>query len=62
MRKPFLALAALLVVTAIGASAPKAEAARCPIYQHCMVFYPEGTCACEGFYCNGQFICGIPVN
>ena len=59
MRKLRLPIAALLVAAAFGIAAPKAEAA-CPIYQHCMVQYPEGYCLCEGFYCDGRFICGIP--
>jgi hypothetical protein len=62
MRKLFLAAAALMVLTALGAAAPKkVEAANCPLYRACMVQYPEGYCLCEGFYCNGQFICGTPV-
>jgi hypothetical protein len=32
----------------------------CPIYEACMQFVVGG-CSCEGFYCNGRFICGIPI-
>lgn len=60
MTKLRLALAALLALTALATAAPKAEAGNCPMYEHCMILYPEGYCMCEGFYCNGQFICGIP--
>lgn len=62
MRKLVLAGAALMVLTVLGAAAPKqAEAETCPLYQDCMVTFPEGACMCDGFYCNGRFICGIPI-
>lgn len=57
-----LAFAALLVLAAIGSVAPKVEASTCPLYQVCMRTFPEGTCLCTGFYCNGQFICGRPIH
>jgi hypothetical protein len=62
MRTLRLALAALFVLAAFFTAAPRSEASNCPIYQQCMILYPEGWCLCEGFYCNGEFICGIPFN
>jgi hypothetical protein len=61
VKKMRLALAALLALIAVVTAVPKAQAETCPLYRHCMVLYPEGTCLCDGFYCNGQFICGIPI-
>jgi hypothetical protein len=62
MRKLFLAGAALMVLTALEATAPKkAQAETCPRYRLCMMIYPEGYCMCEGFYCNDEFICGTPI-
>ena len=60
MKKLRLAFAALLTLAALLTAVPKVQADGCPIYQQCMIVYPEGWCLCEGFYCNGQFICGIP--
>lgn len=62
MTKLRLDLAALLTLAALTTATPKAEAGNCPIYQQCMILYPEGYCMCEGFYCNGRFICGIPFD
>jgi hypothetical protein len=33
----------------------------CPIYRACMDFI-DGGCSCAGFYCNGRFICGVPIS
>jgi len=56
-----LALAALFTLAALVTAVPRTEASTCPIYRQCMILYPEGWCFCEGFYCNGEFICGIPI-
>ena len=61
MRKIFLAFAVVLVLTALGSTVPKAEAANgCPLYRVCEII--NGRCTCTGFFCNGTFICGIPVD
>jgi hypothetical protein len=60
VRRLFLAVTALLALAVVGIAAPKAEATTCPLYRACMET-PEGQCFCTGFFCNGKFICGIPV-
>jgi hypothetical protein len=56
-----LAFVALLALASFLIAVPKTEASNCGIYQQCMILYPEGWCLCEGFYCNGEFICGRPI-
>lgn len=59
MRRLFLAITVVLVLTALGSTVPKAEARGCPLYRFCEII--NGRCQCTGFFCNGTFICGIPV-
>jgi hypothetical protein len=46
--------------SAVGFLAPQPAAAGCPLYRACMQSIDRG-CFCQGFFCNGQFICGVPV-
>jgi hypothetical protein len=48
-------------VLAGGLLAPPASPAGCPLYRACMQSV-DGGCFCDGFFCNGQFICGVPIH
>ena len=63
-RLGLLTVLALTLAMALWlAPAPAAAAATadgCPLYIACMDFI-DGGCSCAGFYCNGRFICGTPI-
>jgi len=45
--------------TAMQQAATQVGTSGCPIFQYCMESI-DGQCFCQGFYCNGRFVCGIP--
>lgn len=63
MRRTVLLVLLTLVLTmalAVVPARPAAAASGCPPYIACMDFI-HGGCSCSGFYCDGRFICGVPL-